>query len=374
MGATIADLARALDGIAPARLAAEWDNVGLLLGARDWPVAGALLAIDLTQAVLDEAVGSGAGAIVAYHPPIFRPLRDLTADTPEGAVLLAAAAHRIAILSPHTALDAAAGGLGDWLAAGLGAGSAEPLEPALERPDGEAVKIVTMAPPSAIEALRGALAAAGAGRIGAYEECSFELRGEGTFLGGEASNPVVGRRGALERVGETRLEMVCSRAALAAALRALRAAHPYEEPPVEVHPLDPRPRVDAGQGRLLALDTPVSLSELVARAKARLGTPRLRVAAPRGMDAVVRRVGLCPGAGGELLAAARRAGCDAFLTGEMRHHDVLAAANSGCAILLAGHTNTERPFLPELAARLGAALAGVRFAVSVADRWPLAET
>lgn len=373
MPRSVADLAEALEGLAPRRLAAEWDNVGLLLGARDWPLGPVLLAIDLTRAVLDEALAAGATAIVAYHPPIFGARREFTADTPGGRVLLDAAAARIALISPHTALDAAPGGLADWLAEGLGEGARQPLEPAAELPSGEAVKIVTMAPPEAVEAIRGALSETGAGRIGDYEQCSFELRGEGTFRGGEATNPAVGRRGALERVAEVRLEMVCSRASLGRALHALRQAHPYEEPPVEVHPLEARPSGEAGQGRLVDLATPVSLSELVARVKARLGTARLRVAAPRGMDERVRRVGLCPGAGGELFEPARRAGCEVYFTGEMRHHEVLAASSAGCAVLLAGHTNTERPFLPVLAERLSSKLDGVAVAVSRADRWPLAE-
>jgi putative NIF3 family GTP cyclohydrolase 1 type 2 len=172
-------------------------------------------------------------------------------------------------------------------------------------------------------------------------------------------------------VTEVRLEMPCGRDALPAALAALRRTHPYEEPPIEVHALDPRPSSDAGAGRVRRLAAPARLGEVVGRVKRRLGVEQVLVAAPLGLDAEVRSIGACPGAGAELLPAARAMGADVYLTGEMRHHDVLAASESGCAVVLAGHTNTERPFLPELAVRLRSALDGVAVEVSAADRWPL---
>jgi dinuclear metal center YbgI/SA1388 family protein len=361
-----------MEAIAPTRHAASWDNVGLVLGGREWPLRSLLLTIDATHAVLDEAEACGASAIVAYHPPLFAPQRSLTDATPAGRIALRAAAAKIALHSPHTALDAAPGGLCDWLAEAFGGGRVAPLEPASDLPASEETKLVTMCPAEAVDAVRAALGAAGAGRIGNYDECSFELRGQGTFLGNESANPAVGASGVLERVEEVRLEMVCPRSSLAAAIAALRAAHPYEEPPIEIYPLDARPRGDAGQGREIALAAPIALSAAVAMVKERLGVPGLRVAAPAGLDARVTRVALCPGAGGEMLAGSLARGCDLFFTGEMRHHDVLAASERGCAVILAGHTNTERPYLPVLAQRLGAALEGVAVAISSADRWPLA--
>jgi len=371
MQPTVADLVRAMEAIAPLRHAASWDNVGLLLGDADRPLRSVLLAIDLTAAVAAEARATGAGAVVAYHPPIFRPRKSLTTADPQGRALLSLASAGVAVHSPHTALDAAPGGLADWLVDGLGAGTTAPIEPAAERPAEEAVKIVTMVPEEAAAAVRESMAAVGAGRIGEYDLCSFEIRGEGTFRGSDASRPAIGRRGVLERVAEVRLEMPCGRDALPAALAALRRTHPYEEPPIEVHGLDPRPSTDAGAGRVRRLGAPARLGEVVERVKRRLGVEQVLVAAPHGLDAEVRSIGACPGAGGELLAAARAMGADLYLTGEMRHHDVLAASESGCAVVLAGHTNTERPFLPELAARLRSALDGVSVEVSAADRWPL---
>lgn len=355
---TVRDITAVLEDLAPLALAEDWDNVGLLVGARDWPVDGpVLLTIDLTDAVMDEAERLGAGMIVAYHPSIFGGLERLTADEPSARNVLRAARAGIAIYSPHTALDAAPGGMNDWLANGLGTGTISPLAAHGDLPPNEAFKVISFMPESALDAARTAMAAAGAGRIGDYETCSFELRGHGTFRGGDGTNPVVGARGALERVDEVRLEMVCGSHDLAATLAALRDAHPYEEPPIEVHALQPRPSATTGGGRLIELDAPVTRAALCDRVKAVLGAKHLKVGWADGAARTIRRVGLCVGAGGSFVDAAIARGACVFLTGEMRHHEVVSAKARGCSIVLAGHTNTERGYLRQvLLKRLKAAL------------------
>lgn len=368
---TVADLVAALDRISPFRLAEEWDNVGLLVGRRDAAVARAMLAIDATPAVIAEATESRCEAIVAYHPPVFRPLKRLSDETPAQRVALELASRGIAAISPHTALDAAPGGLNDWLADGLGPGDRKALVPAASLPAGEEVKIVTFCPPEATERIRDGLAATGAGRIGGYERCSFEIPGTGTFFGGESTQPAVGGRGRLERVAETRLEMVCSRRALPIAIEALRRFHPYEEPPVEIHPLEPRPLRTSGGGRRLTLDRPLAIDEIAARLKRHFGVATVSIALPDGAPAEHGTIGFCAGAGEGLLDAAIAEGCTLFVTGEMRHHEVLSALARGCGVLLAGHTNTERGYLPILAERLRTEVPGLETAISRRDRDPL---
>lgn len=376
----VRDLSAAMDSIAPPDLAAPWDNVGLLVGAPLDTLGGPVfLTIDLTESVLDEAIGAGAAAIVAYHPPIFEPFKRLTAGTPRERIILRAARSGIAICSPHTALDAVPGGLTDWLCEGLSGGEPAPdragtiagdcraLEPHPHSDRHQEVKIVTFVPAEAVAKVRDALAGSGAGIIGAYTVCSFGVAGMGTFLGGAGSNPTVGIAGKLEEAGEVRLEMVCSRAALPLALEALRRFHPYEEPAADVYALLPKPRRGAGAGRRLVLDRAVSVGELAARLKGFLGLPTVSVAAA-DPGLTVTHVGVCPGSGGPLASAAAAEACEVFVTGEMKHHDVLAAVNRGLAVILAGHTETERGYLPRLAARLGAMLPGVQVRVSAADR------
>ena len=367
----VSQIVETLESIAPLDRAADWDNVGLLVGEPGWPGAPLLLTIDLTEPVLREAIESSARFIVAYHPPIFEPLSRLTDATATQRVVLDAVRNGIAVYSPHTALDATPDGINDWIAKGLGRGDVRALEPHQSLPRTEQCKLVTFCPADAVSRLRKSLATVGAGRIGDYELCSFEIQGTGTFLGGASTSPTVGRRGTLERVDEVRLEMVCPEASLALAVTTLREFHPYEEPPIEIYRLMPRPMRGTGEGRRVVLDQKQPLAVIVERIKRRLGVPSLRVALADQHPRRYRTIGICAGAGGSLRPAASRQGCELFLTGEMRHHDVLAAQGDGCTVVLAGHTNTERGYLKVLRKRLASELPGVGIAISRRDADPL---
>ena len=277
---TIQDLVATMETVAPTCHGASWDNVGLLVGDAGWTLHTAFLTIDLTMEVLLEAKRADADAVIAYHPPIFSGLKRLVAGDPASAVVLEAASSHIALYSPHTALDAAPGGMTDWLADGIGAGDATPLQAATELGAHEQCKVVTYVPLESVDAVRGAMGDAGAGTIGDYTHCSTSIENEGTFLGGTGSDPAVGAAGQMERVDERRLMMVSSNRGLAEVLAALRSAHPYEEPPVHVIPLADRPMHDTGIGRFLQLSEPKSTADIVCVSE---GTPRrLDIACRRG--------------------------------------------------------------------------------------------
>lgn len=365
--------------IAPPEFAESWDKVGLLAGDREKTVKGpVLLTIDLTEAVLAEAVAETCSAVIAYHPPIWEPLTKITDATPRQRIILRALEAGLAIYSPHTALDAVAGGVTDWLAEGL-SGSTEPgkiagdcraLTAHTRTPATQQVKIVTFVPGDAVEQIRGALATAGAGIIGDYRLCSFASEGVGTFLGGEGTNPKIGKAGEVHAAAEHRLEMVCGRQSLALALETLRRFHPYEEPAIDVYELLAQPLRTVGAGRRLALDKPTTVSELAQRLKGWIHRDRVRFAL-RGEDKPVTFVGIVPGSGASLSRLARAEGCEVFVTGEMSHHDVMGALHAGMSVILGNHTSTERGYLPRLAARLQAALPGASVIVSKADKDPL---
>jgi len=366
---TVGTVSAAIESFAPLSLAEEWDNVGLLLGSSTWSAERILLTIDLTMPVVEEAIAAKAGMIVAYHPPIFRATKRLTDATPRHRAVLAAARAGIALFSPHTALDACVGGINDWLAEGVGQGDRRALQPEPVQPSTEAVKVVVFCPIEAVERVRNGLAAVGAGRIGNYEQCSFEIEGFGTFRGNERSRPAIGSAGHLERVGEVRLEMVCSESSLPRAVEIVRELHPYEEPAMEIYRLLPRPRRASGLGRRVTLDQRVSVADLVWRLRDHLDAApgAFAVAAPGGGDATVRTIGLCAGSGGALIEDALAQGCDAFITGEMGHHETLAAVERGCTVILAGHTRTERGYLPRLRDRLTTMVPDVTFTVATSD-------
>jgi len=356
-----------MEALAPVHLAEPWDQVGLHVGDPGQAVGRVLLCIDLTEAVLEEAITQKANLVVAYHPSIFKPLARLTTLDLKQRIIYRAARKGIAIYSPHTALDAAEGGVNDWLASGLGAGSVSTIKPA-ESAGGGQIKLAVFVPVESVLAVRSALFDAGAGRLGAYSECSFSAQGQGTFRGDESSNPTIGRPGRLERVEEQRLEMLVPEAILPGVIRALREAHPYEEPALDLYRLAPAPEVRTGQGRVVTLDQPVAIGTLARRIKKHLGLKALEVATPTGAGKV-KRIGLCAGAGGSLLSDAGP--IDVFFTGEMRHHDVLEAVGRGVCVVLAGHTQTERPYLPTYRRRLASQTGkAVQWRVSKRDRPP----
>lgn len=369
---TVQALIDAMETIAPLSLAEPWDNVGLITGSASSPLdGGVLITIDLTHDVLDEAIQRGASAIIAYHPPIWEPLKRLSDVEPREALILRAIESKIAIFSPHTALDGASGGMNDWLAESVTAdgatGDRRALEPHVSQASSQQLKLVTFVPDEHADRLREALATAGAGIIGSYRVCSFALLGTGTFLGDESTNPTVGEAGRLERVAELRLEMVCSRSALALVIETLRQFHPYEEPPIDVYELTPLPRRSVGAGRRIVLDQPATLEEIAQRVKSHLGVRAVKLARAPGMTDPVTHVSVCPGAGASLVDRAVADGSQLFLTGEMRYHEVTDAIGRGLSIMLAGHTNTERGYLPRLRDRLAELLeADVR--VADADR------
>ncbi len=366
---TTAQLIDAFNEFAPEHFANDWDNVGLLVGSAKWDATRILLTIDLTEEVMQEAVQNKVSAIVAYHPPIFDALSSVTDGTFKERIVLKAIEHSIAIYSPHTALDVAQGGVNDWIAEGVGQGDVRAITPFGNLPPSEQCKLVTMCPEEYVEPIRSALASVPCGRIGNYEQCSFTTIGTGTFLGNENSNPVVGKAGELEVTQECKLEMVVSASALSLAIQTLKQFHPYEEPVVEVHKLQERPRRNIGVGRYVHLDQEVQLDELARRIKKHLNIGYVRVAPAHGTTerSSVKTVGLCAGAGGSVCQEAIAEGCDVFITGEMTHHQVVAALAKECSVILTGHTNSERGYLPTLKKQLEEHLDGASISVSVAD-------
>lgn len=355
---TVAKLVEAMGEIAPTRYAEPWDNVGLIVGDRAAPATRVLLCIDLTLPVLAEAASLRCDAVVAYHPPVFEGLKRFLA----GEVAFEAARRGIAVYSPHTALDVAPGGTNDVLAEALGLTDLRPLRAS----EGKATqcKLVTFVPADHADVVADALFAAGAGRIGRYERCSFRSQGEGTFQGGENTNPAVGSAGKFERVAEVRVEMVVPLKSVEVVVAALRAAHPYEEPAFDLAALLAVPE-GVGIGRVGTVRE-TTLGELAEKAKRALGLRGVMMAGDPA--ARVSRVALCAGAGRSLIGDVLSAGAHCYVTGELPHHDALRLARSGVGALCTLHSNSERGVLSALRGRL--AEAGFECVISGADRDP----
>ena len=357
------DLVCALDDIAPIRNAESWDNVGLLVGDPSQSVSKVMLTIDYTDAVAAEASAAGCDAIVAYHPPIFEPLKRVVA----GSVVYDALRRGVAIYSPHTALDVVAGGTNDMLADVLEL-PAERAPLRLAQTKASLLKLVTFVPEKDAGRVSEALFAAGAGRIGAYTHCSFLTRGTGTFFGEEGkTNPAVGDSGKLERADELRVETVVPLSKVEAVIRALRRAHPYEEPAFDLNQLAAPPE-GLGQGRLGVFEKPIERKELFERVKRGLGVAHLLVAGPTAGTA--SRAAVCAGACGDLLNDAIAQRADFYLTGEVRHHDAIKAARAGVTVVCVLHSNSERAVLKRLKSRLEERLPELNYRISQSDRDP----
>lgn len=361
----LSDALKELDQIAPPQHAESWDNVGLLVGDPQQDVSKAILCIDYTPAVAEEARVGGYDLVIAYHPPIFKPISRVTAGGATG-LIHDAIRRGVAIYSPHTALDVAAGGTNDVLADLLGLVDRRPLK--LVETKARQLKLVTFVPHDHLDAVSRAIFAAGAGWIGNYSSCSFRTEGTGTFKGEQGANPVVGQAGKLETTPEVKLEVVAPVDRIDTIVAALRASHPYEEPAFDLVQLVAPPE-GIGIGRIGRFNGAASRTELIDRIKRQIGLDHLLVAGPTEGEIHSAAVG-AGACGGELLDAAIRANVEFYLTGELRHHDALRAAWAGMTVVCTLHSNSERIALKSLADRLRQKLPAMAFDLSQADADP----
>jgi dinuclear metal center YbgI/SA1388 family protein len=341
---TVRDIQELMESWAPLDIAWERDNAGLQTGDPGAGVRGILVALDVTESIVKEALRRGANLIVSHHPLLFRPLRSVTAGTSQERCLGELLRKRVALYSAHTNLDFTRGGTSFALAEALGVAT----EGFLRTPFRLQSKIVTYVPPSHADAVASAMAAAGAGVIGEYESCSFRGEGQGTFRGGAGSHPAVGRKGNLEHAQEIRLEMVAPRRGVESVVRAMTGAHPYEEIAYDVYPLENASR-EYGMGAVGTLRRKVPLRTFLATVRRTLNTPALRWSGePR---TPVRRVALCGGSGSDLLGDAIASGAEAFVTADVRYH-TYQEAEGRIALVDAGHFETEIPVVAAIVERL----------------------
>src|SRR3712207_2309231 len=234
----VAQIAEAVERIAPISLAEEWDNCGLQVGDHEAGVHRVLVALTPLPEAIDEAEEKGADFLLFHHPLIFEPLKSVITSSYPGDLLARAIRNGHAVYAAHTSYDAAPAGVSVALARILGLGG--PLR--VLSPRGTLRKLVVFVPEENVAAVAKALAEAGAGAIGNYTECTFRTQGRGTFLGGEDANPYLGEKGRLEEVEEVRIETVAPAHAIQRAVDAAIAAHPYEEVALDVYPVEGVPK------------------------------------------------------------------------------------------------------------------------------------
>jgi dinuclear metal center YbgI/SA1388 family protein len=365
----VGDWVAALESLYDPSWAEPWDAVGLVTGDPDAEAGEALFAIDPVAATVDEAAERGVRLLVTHHPLLLRGVHGVPVTDYKGALVDRLVRNGIALYVAHTNADAASPGVSDALGTVLGLRDLAPLSPG---PPDDAAKIAVYVPADAADRVVDALSSAGAGVIGEYARCAWWVEGTGTFEASPSASPAVGPPGERTTVAERRVEMVVPRPRIAAAVRALLAAHPYEEPAYDVLPvLLPH---DRGIGRVGVLPSALPLEEFAATVAAALpeAVNPIRVAGDPALP--VRTVAVCGGSGDEFVSAAARAGADVYVTADLRHHPVSEATERGLALIDAGHWASEWPWLADAAERVTARVDGnVRAHVSslVTDPWSL---
>lgn len=365
MTTRLSDVLDVLEELYPAASAESWDAVGLVCGDPNAPVRRVLLAVDPVEAVVDEVVEGGFDLLLTHHPLYLRGTTSVAATTPKGRVVHRLLAAGAALHVAHTNADVADPGVSDALADLLDLRDLRPLAPSAGEP---LDKLVVYVPVDEAEGLLDALADAGAGELGDYDRCAWSTTGTGTFRPLPGADPTIGSVGEVARVPETRLEVVLPRERRGRVLRAMLAAHSYEEPAYDLLELATVPG-SQGLGRVGDLPAPMPLRELTARASSVLPATAWGVRAAGDPDAVVSTLAVCGGSGDSLLATAARSGAQAFLTADLRHHPA-SERPEGLALVDAAHWATEWPWLQDAARRLSAATT-VETVVStlVTDPW-----
>lgn len=345
-------LIQMMEQLAPKHYAVENDKIGLQLGTLNKPVRKALIALDVTDAVVDEAIAAGAELIIAHHAIIYRPLAKLDTSTPAGKLYEKLIKHDIAVYISHTNLDVADGGINDWLAdqAGIAPEGRECLE---EVHTDKLYKLVVFVPESHHEQVLEAIWRSGAGEIGNYSHCSFNIKGTGTFVPGSGTDPFIGEQGQLEKADEIRIETIVPYSIHRKAVQAMLKAHPYEEVAYDLYPVDLKGRA-FGLGRAGKLVQPATLEELTRKLKLAFDVPTLRVVGP--LDRMIRKAAVLGGSGSRYVRHAMFAGADVLITGDIDYHTAHDALAAGMTIIDAGH-NIEKVMKQHVADWLNVRLA-----------------
>lgn len=320
--------------LAPLHYAESFDNVGLLVGDKNAEVTSILVSHDTLEEVVDEAIKKNCNLIVSFHPIVFTGLKKITGSSYVERVVIKAIKHDIAIFAIHTALDNAWNGVNAILCNRLGL-----INPKILIPKKETIKkLVTFVPNAEAEALRQALFNAGAGNIGNYDNCSFNLKGTGTFKANEEANPTKGQKGKTHQEEETQINITFPAHRESAILNALFENHSYEEVAYEITTLE-NTNQKIGMGMIAELPEAQEGLSFLKAVKKTLGVGCIKHSGL--LNKKIKKVAVLGGSGSFAIGAAKRAGADAFLTGDLKYHDFYKAENQ---LLLAdiGHYESEQ--------------------------------
>ncbi len=331
----VANIISALEDFAPLSLQEDFDNSGLQVGNKSAECNGVLLCVDVTPAIIEEAIEKGCNLVVSHHPLLFKGLKRITGATLVERTILKAISANISIYSCHTSADNAFNGVSWKMAELLGLNDVETLS----RQKNKMMKLSVMVPINHLETVRLALFDAGAGTLGNYDSCSFSTKGEGTFRALDGANPYVGNMYEFHFEQEIRLDVILPVWLKMRVEHALRMSHPYEEPAYEFIALE-NDSPYTGLGTIGQYEAPISPYELIEKVKKAFNSPITRCSAFDN-ELMVKRVAMCSGSGSSFIKDAIASGAQAFITSDTRYHDFIDYA-SDILIVDIGHYESEQ--------------------------------
>jgi dinuclear metal center YbgI/SA1388 family protein len=330
----LSEIISVIESFAPLAYQENYDNAGLVTGDPTRDIKKALITVDVTEKIIDEAVNAGADLIISHHPVIFNEIKKITGSTFTERIIIKAIKKDLAIYSAHTNLDNIKEGVNLKICQKLGLTNPRILSPV----KGELRKLVTFVPLDHADNVRLALFSSGAGQIGEYEQCSYNLEGLGTFRGSENTNPYTGEKGKLHFEKEIRIETIFPKAIESKVISALITTHPYEEVAYDIYPLDNYyDRV--GMGMIGELEKETDELSFLSKIKSVFNTKVIKHS--RLKNKSIKRVAVCGGSGSKLIKDAIRAQADIFITGDIRYHQFFEASDQ---IIIAdiGHYESEQ--------------------------------
>ncbi len=323
-----------LESIAPLAFQESYDNAGLIIGRPEDEVSGILISLDITEEIVDEAISKHLNLIISHHPIIFSGIKKLNGKNYIERCVAKAIKNDIAIYAAHTNLDSVFGGVNSKICEKLNLQNCQILSPGSDL----LKKLVTFVPVGHAEQVRKALFDVGAGSIGNYDSCSFNVNGSGTFRGNDQSNPFVGEKNQLHLEEETRIETIFPKHIQAKVIKALLNAHPYEEVAYDIYPLD-NEYSQAGIGMIGELAEPMEELIFLRQLKETFNCRVIKHTQLLGKT--ISKVAVCGGSGSGYLKLARTQQADIFISGDFKYHQFFDAEQQ---IIIAdiGHYESEQ--------------------------------
>ncbi len=330
----VKEIIKVIEDFAPLSLQESYDNSGLIVGDREQIVKAVLLCIDVTEKVVDEAISKGAGLIISHHPVIFGGIKKLTGSNFMERVVIKALRNNISLCAAHTNIDNVWGGVNSKISEKIGLKNLQVLSP-----EGEMLrKLVVFVPRDYASKVRDALFAAGAGHIGEYDQCSFNVEGEGSFRGSENTDPFAGNAGSLHFEKEMRIETIYPAFLENTVLKEMIDAHPYEEVAYDIYPLHNN-WDRAGSGMIGELDQPMKPVDFLGMLKNVFSAKIIRYTKFSGKS--ISKVAVCGGSGSSMIELAGKRLADVYVSGDFKYHDFFRTDDS-MMIADIGHFESEQ--------------------------------